>query len=549
MGSDATAWQTASTSPVPWLTLLVLLPLLGAVVVALAGRVGGLSAGAVRGLALGWSLAVLAYAGVVAVVADVGSGPGLHLVEERPWIDVVGAHWALGLDGLGLVMVLLTAVLVPVVLAVPAHTDGTGASARGATTYAGLVLVLEAVTLTVFLATDVFLFYVVFEASLVPAYFLLGGFGRAGERARAAAKFLVYQLAGGLVMLAAVIGLYAVSTDAGDGPTYLLRDLAALGVDETTARWLFVGFFVAFAVKAPLFPVHTWLADATGAATPGTSVLLVCVLDKIGTFAMLRFCLGLFPEASAWATPVVVVLALVSIVYGAFLAMGADDLLRLVGLTSLSHFGFIVLGIFVFTGSGHSGAILYMVNHGIATAALFLTAGYLVHRTGTRSIAAMGGLEGTAPVLAGLFLVAGLATLGLPGLSPFVSEFLVVLAAFDRAWWVGAVAVTGIVWAAVYVLRAYRRTMTGPPRDDAGRGPVADLTRRESAVLVPLVVALVGFGLYPAPLLDVVRPGVDATLQHVQDRTPGSDRTRDEGPTHPVTLGDPGAADDEEEQP
>ena len=209
-------------------------------------------------------------------------------------------------------------------------------------------------------------------------------------------------------------------------------------MSTTWERWLFVGFMIAFAVKAPLFPLHTWLADTTEKATPGTSVLLVCVLDKIGTFGMLRFCLGLFPEASQWATPVVITLALISIVYGAFLAIGQDDILRLIGLTSLSHFGFITLGIFALTTQGGSGSILYMVNHGVGTAALFLIAGYLIRRKGTSLISEITGIESRAPVLAGLFLIAGLATLGLPGLSQFVSEILVMIAAFDYHWWVGA---------------------------------------------------------------------------------------------------------------
>ena len=225
--------------------------------------------------------------------------------------------------------------------------------------------------------------------------------------------------------------------------------------------------------------MHTWLADTTEQATPPTSVLLVCVLDKIGTFGMLRFCLGLFPEASDWATPLVVVLALISIVYGAFVAIGQDDILRLIGLTSLSHFGFITLGIFVFTAQGASGSILYMVNHGIATAALFLIAGFLIKRRGTTLISEMGGLEKKTPVLAGLFLVAGLATVGLPGLSQFVSEILVLIAAFDYRWYVGAIAVTGIVLAAVYMLWAYQRMMTGP--DVPGRATPATSTGARSS--------------------------------------------------------------------
>ena len=225
-------------------------------------------------------------------------------------------------------------------------------------------------------------------------------------------------------------------------------------------------------------------------------MLLVCVLDKIGTFGMLRFCLGLFPEASEWATPVVVILALISIVYGALVAIGQDDVLRLIGLTSLSHFGFIVLGIFVLNSNGGSGAILYMVNHGIGTAALFLIAGYLIRRTGTPLISRMGGQEKVTPVLAGTFLVAGLAACGLPGLAPFVSEMLVIISAFDHAWWAGAIAVTGIVLAAIYILWMYQRTMTGPEPvpQVAGTG---DLERRELGAVVPLLVGLLTVRLLP----------------------------------------------------
>jgi NADH-quinone oxidoreductase subunit M len=228
---------------------------------------------------------------------------------------------------------------------------------------------------------------------------------------------------------------------------------------------------------------------------------------------MLRYCLGLFPGASQWATPVVVTLALISIVYGALIAIGQDDVLRLIGLTSLSHFGFITLGIFVFTSQGASGSILYMVNHGIGTAALFLLAGFLIRRRGTALISQMTGVEKSAPVLAGLFLVAGLATLGLPGLSQFVSEILVLISAFDYHWWVGTVAVTGIVLAAVYVLWMYQRTMTGPGAPGIEDTP--DLDRREIGAVAPLVLALVLFGFFPMPLLDVSNPTVDTLLQHV----------------------------------
>lgn len=487
----------------PWLTTLVLLPLAGALVTAFVPRAAGSTLP--KQIALAFSGVTLVLAGIMTV--SYSPGGGMQFEEQHEWISAIGVHYAVGVDGLGLMMLLLTVFLVPVVIGASWHDADT----RNVNAFFAWVLALESAAIVVFVATDVFLFYVAFEATLIPAYFLIGGFGRAG-RGRAAIKFLVYMLLGGLVMLASVIGLYVVSAQAGE-PTYLTAELAQLDISTNTGRWLFVGFFIAFAIKAPMFPVHTWLADTTAAATPGTSVLLVCVLDKIGTFGMLRFCLGLFPEASEWATPVVVVLALISIVYGALVAIAQDDLLRLIGLTSLSHFGLIVLGIFVFSSQGASGAILYMVNHGLATAGLFLVAGYLIRRRGSALISDMGGVEKVAPVLSGLFLVSGLATLGLPGLSPFVSEFLVLVAAFDHAWWAGAVAVTAIVLAAVYVLLPYQRMMTGPTRPEIAG--FTDLSGREVGAVAPLVLAMVLFGFFPMPLLDVINPSVETTLQHV----------------------------------
>jgi NADH-quinone oxidoreductase subunit M len=506
----------------PWLTVLCVVPLAGAVITAFAPK--GAPAKLVALLA---SVATLAVAVVIATQFDRGTS-GFQLTETHSWISAFGVHYALGLDGLGLLLVLLTVVLVPIVL-VAGWNDNLDDVSKPWFAWA---LALQALSLAVFVATDVFLFYVVFEATLIPAYFLIGGFGRAG-RGAAALKFLMFQLGGGLVLLGSVIGLYVVSSDQGS-PSYLFTDLQKLDISTSAGRWLFAGFFIAFAVKAPLFPVHTWLADTTEQATPPTSVLLVCVLDKIGTFGMLRFCLGLFPEASDWATPVVVALALISIVYGAFLAIGQDDILRLIGLTSLSHFGFITLGIFVFTTEGANGSILYMLNHGIATAALFLVAGFLVRRRGTTLMSRMAGLEKVTPVTAGLFLVAALATAGLPGLSQFVSEILVLIGAFDYRWYVGAIAVTGIVLAAVYMLWAYQKMFTGPnPANlqadvDAGGEAVWDLRRREVGVLAPLMLALVLFGFYPGPLLDVSNPFSEQLLQHTG--------VKDDGPRVPASA-------------
>ncbi|HNM98174.1 MAG TPA: NADH-quinone oxidoreductase subunit M, partial [Marmoricola sp.] len=262
-----------------------------------------------------------------------------------------------------------------------------------------------------------------------------------------------------------------------------------------------------------MFPVHTWLPDTTEQASPGTSVLLVSILDKIGTFGMIRFCLGIFPEASTWATPVVIALALVSIIYGALLAIGQNNISRLIAFTSVSHFGLIVLGIFVMNPQGQVGANLYMFNHGLSTAALFLITGFLIKRRGSALISDFGGVEKVAPVLAGLLLISGLSSLSLPGLSPFVSEFLVLVGAFKYSAWVAAIAVPAIVLAALYILLMYQRTMTGPPRDET-RG-ITDLVPREVLAMAPLVLLIVLLGFWPKPLTSVLNPAVEATLSHV----------------------------------
>jgi len=463
----------------------------------------------------------------VVLAFEYDAGGGIQFTETHTWIEAFGAHYALGVDGIGLTLVLLTALLVPVVVLASWHD----ADERKTSAFFAWILALEGLAMYVFVAQDVFLFYMAFEATLIPAYFLIGSFGHGAERAHAAMKFLLYMLAGGLIMLASVVGLYAVSAANGE-PTYLISELSAMGFDKETGRWLFAGFFIAFAIKAPLFPVHTWLPDTTANATPGTSVLLICVLDKIGTYGMLRFCLELFPEASRWATPLVVVLALISIIYGALLAIVQDDMLKLIGLTSLSHFGLITLGIFVMNSNGMSGGVFYMFNHGLATAVMFLVAGYLIRRSGSQLIPDHGGVEKKAPLLAGLFLIGGLGTLGLPGLSPFVSEFLVILGGFDHHWLVGAFAVTAIVLAAIYVLRMYQRLMTGP----AYAGEMGDLKSREVMAIAPLVAVMLGFGFYPQPVLDVVNPAVE-TLMSTVDQA-------DDPPTVPVDWAEQQHADE-----
>ena len=491
---------------IPWLTLSMAVPLVGAVVVALLPKRG--DGTLAKQVALGVSLVVLVIAAVIGLGYDVNGG--YQYTEQHEWIAVFGAHYALGVDGIGLTLVLLTAILTPVVI-LASWNDGEQGR-WGVNAFFAWMLALEGLALGVFAATDVFLFYVLFEATLIPIYFLIGGFGGA-RRSYAAVKFLLYSLLGGLLMLGSVVGLYVVSSRSEFGPTYLLSELSTITMDETVGRWLFLGFFVAFAIKAPMFPVHTWLPDAADEATPGTSVLLVSILDKIGTFGMIRFCLGLFPEASQWATPVVLVLAVFSMLYGALVAIGQDSIPRLIAYTSVSHFGFIVAGIFVMNSYGQTGATLYMFNHGLSTAALFLVTGFLIRRGGSRLISDFGGVEKVAPVLAGTFLVAGLSSLSLPGLSPFVSEFLVLVGTFTYNWWFAVFATLGIVLAAVYILLMYQRTMTGVPVPAVAA--MKDLGVREVVALAPLLLLIVVLGFFPKPLTAVINPAVADTLEHV----------------------------------
>ena len=502
----------------PWLTALVAWPLVGAAVVGLSGlgrsRPGPARSGAglARPLALLFSVAeVVLLVGAFAAF-DTGAAAEHQLAETYSWIPQIGTSYAVGVDGVGLLLVALSVVLVPLVLLAawnePWNKQGQDEAARRR--FVGLVLLLEAFMVAVFCARDVFLFYVLFEAMLIPAYFLIGGFGQGAGRRKAAVKFLMFSLGGGLIMLAAVIALYFLAVGAGVDPSraFLVDELVTLDLGTTAERLMFLGFFIAFAIKAPMFPVHSWLPDVAGNATPGTSTLLICVLDKVGTFGMLTLCLPLFPEASRWAAPFVIAFAVISVLYGAVMAIMQTDLLRLVGWTSVSHFGFIILGIFTFTPLGTAGSSFMMFNHGLATGVLFLTAGFLIARHPEKSqrITDYSGLRSVTPVLAGTFLVAGLATLSLPGLATFVSEIMVLVGAFggapagSAAWTVAAI--PGVVLAAIYVLLTYQKIFTGAPA--AGLEALPDLRVRERIVAAPLVAGLLVLGLVPGLALAYV---------------------------------------------
>jgi NADH-quinone oxidoreductase subunit M len=514
-------------SDLPFLLLMIAVPAVGAAVVAALPKGRDLLA---KQLSLGVSLVVLLLAVLTTIAFDTG-GDRFQLTSSWTWIEDFGVSFALGIDGIALVMLLLIGVLVPIVIA--ASWDDELPGARSMKAYFAWLLLLEAMMVGVFAATDVFLFYVFFEAMLVPMYFIIGSFG-GPRRQYAAVKFFLYSLLGGLVMLAAVIGLYVVSnSQLGEG-TFAFDALRQLEITPGVQKLLFLGFFVAFAIKAPLVPFHTWLPDSGSEAPIGGAVLLVGVLDKVGTFGFLRYCLPLFPDASRFFAPFVLVLAVVGVLYAALLAMGQSDMKRLVSYTSISHFGFIALGIFAFTTEAATGAVLYMVNHGIATGLLFLVVGMLIARGGSRQIGDYGGIAAKAPLLAGAFLVAGLASLALPGTNSFVSEFLVLIGSFPEEPVFTIIATVGIILAALYILLMYQRTMHGPARgvllqEDpaepvAGPGATAtltaptrtlrvtDLSRRELAVAGPLVALIIVLGVYPQPLLDLIEPAVIATM-------------------------------------
>lgn len=487
------------------LVTLGLLPLLGALLVAVLPSDNVLR---VKQAALATTI-LTAIFGLFIATQFVANETAFQFVQKNEWIPSFAINFSVGVDGLALVLIVMSVVLTPiVVLAGWNESEGGRWSAK---VFYILILVLETMMIGVFAATDVFLFYVIFEAMLIPVYFLIGGYG-SGERAAAAVKFLLYSLFGGLLMLASIIGIYVVSSNAGYA-SFDITELADLHtvMSPMTQNLLFLGFFIAFAIKAPLWPLHTWLPDAAKAGTPGTSVLLLGVLDKVGTFGMIRFCITIFPDASKTFTPVIIVLSVISILYGAFLAIGARDLKRLIAYTSISHFGFITMGIFAMTTQGHSGAALYMFNHGFSTAALFIVGGWMISRRGSSTIADFGGLQRVTPVMAWMFFIAGMSSLALPGLSSFVSEFLVLVGTYTRYPVAAVIATFGIVLAALYILIPVQRALHGPTTP--GNENLPDLNLREKIAIAPVMAVIVAFGIYPSPLLNIINPSAAHVLE------------------------------------
>jgi NADH-quinone oxidoreductase subunit M len=464
----------------------------------------------IRGWALLVSLAALGTS--LAVLANFDkSNAGFQMVERHTWIRAFGASYHLGVDGISLWLVILTAFLFPVCVLASWKIE------KNPKLFLGLLLGLETAILGVFLSLDLLLFYVFWEGMLVPMYFLIGYWGYE-RRVYAAVKFFLYTLLGGLLMLAGIVVLGFQARSALGHLSFDYTVLSRLALSHDMQRWLFLAFFAAFAIKIPLFPFHTWLPDAHTEAPTAGSIVLAGVLLKLGGFGFLRYSLPLFPHAARAAVPYVVALALIGIVYGAIVCAMQKDLKRLIAYSSISHLGFVVLGIFVFTIQGLQGGTLQMVSHGLSTGALFLLVGMLYERRHTREIADFGGLAAVTPLYAGVFLIVALSSLGLPGLNGFVGEFLVILGAFarNRTW--AVIAATGVILAAVYLLWAYQRVFHGPVEIEENRH-VRDLSLREGLAIVPLVAAIVLIGVWPKPFLERMEPALERVRARVVQGT------------------------------
>jgi NADH-quinone oxidoreductase subunit M len=490
----------------PLLSELVLLPLAGAIFVAVAPRNDRL----LRRLGLGFSLVTFGVSLIVFARFRLGEA-GFQLVERVEWVKGWGISYHLGIDGISLFLVLLTTFLFPICFL------ASGGINKRVKEYVLALLLTEWAILGVFLALDLVLFYVFWEAVLIPMYLLIGVWGYE-RRIYATIKFFLYTLAGGLLMLVGIVALHlgsrALTGDATFSYTAFLE--TAPGLAFGTQAWLFVAFAVGFAIKVPMFPFHTWLPDAHTEAPTAGSVILAGVLLKMGTYGFIRFAIPLFPEVAKAAAPYMMAAAVIGILYGAAVSAVQSDLKRLVAYSSVSHLGFVVLGLFAFTVMGAQGAMLQMVNHGLSTGALFLLVGMLYERRHTRAIEDFGGIGAVAPVYSGVFLIVTLSSLGLPGLNGFVGEFFILLGSFEANRIATILGSGGVVGAALYLLWAYQRTFHGPVTSEHN-SVLKDLTRRERLVLYPIVALIVLIGVWPRPFLERMEPSVSAAVRQVAE--------------------------------
>jgi NADH-quinone oxidoreductase subunit M len=487
------------------LTILTFLPLAGAAVIAFLPRE---SEGRIRGVALAFSLATFAVA-LKLFLAFSPNQPGMQFVENQSWINSPPVSYHLGLDGLSLLLILLSAFLTPLSIL---------ASWKSITNHVKefflFLLALETGMIGVFVALDLFLFFIFWEAMLIPMYFLIGIWGHE-RRVYAAVKFILYTMAGSALMLVGIIYLYTLT---GTFDIEVIGHFIAsgkAGLTGSAQTWLFLAFFLAFAIKVPMFPFHTWLPDAHVEAPTAGSVILAGVLLKMGTYGMLRFCLPFFPEASREFAPFIIALAIVGIIYGSLVAMVQPDMKKLVAYSSVAHLGFVVLGIFTFTMAGIQGAIYQMCSHGVSTGALFILVGMLYDRRHTRLISEFGGLATTLPVYSAFFLIVALSSLGLPMLNGFVGEFLIILGAFHVRVVYAALAAVGVVLAAVYLLWMYQRVFYGEVKNEKNRN-LPDLSDREKVILVSVVIVILWMGIYPQPFLRRLDLSTAQVIQRVE---------------------------------
>ncbi len=492
----------------PYLTVLVLVPAIGAAVVALVPtRSVPRWFHEVAGFAV--ALATLVFAVIIAVEFKTGFG-GYQMVSDHVWAKELGIHWSLGVDGISLFLVVMTALLFPLTMV--------GARARrDPRSFVAWLLVMEAACLGSFVSLDLVLFFLFFELTLVPAYFLIAGWGYA-RRGYAAIKFFIYTFAGSAFLLVGILAVAFLHQSQTGVLTFELPALMHTHLSGTEGVLLFLAFTAAFAVKAPIFPFHTWSPDAYAEAPTSGAVLLAAVMAKLGTYGIIRFDLNLFPQATRTLGPLLLTLAVIGIIYGALVACAQRDLKRLLAYSSLAQIGFIVLGTFALNSQGLTGGVLQMVNHGLIIATLFILVGWIYERRKTWQVSGLKGLQAPAPVLAACFTVAMMASIGLPGLNGFIGEFLVLIGTFEAHRWWAVVGIVGIIVAAIYLLWAYQQVFQGEPtEEDATK--TRDLGWSERLIVAPLIILIVVLGVYPKPVLDRITPSVNQLVQHVDQAT------------------------------